>query len=621
MGKSSKEKNIILSIGILVSDRSETAEKCLRSLEPIRKALPTQVIVTLTAEVPELRKMAEKYADVVSEFTWCDDFSAARNENLRHAVGEWYMFLDDDEWFRETKDLIGFFKSGFYKKCDGACYIQRNYQTRDGLLYTDDYVSRMAKRVPGIHFESKIHEYMVPTAYNTCMLESYVDHYGYIFDSEEEREKHYKRNSTLLKEMMKEHPDNQRVWVHMTSEYLLARDYSGLRDFSKECLKKMETLTDDETRLNRGTFYISWLMAEDGEKNKEERFEVCEKAREDERNSLLCKAYLHWWRAVSLYDLERYEEAEKEMLQYLEQKDPVTKRQPEYSIETMALLVSQCYDETKIQDAYGLLVCTDLQKGSADALRKYRDKFLWKKGVDYIYPNLLRCLIGNYKPDAESIFFDVLEDLHSNEALWERLWDTTMQLYQEQDEHIKDIFDFYEKAGYGKLAMHYLNWTYQEMMLGQEPGGKDYPYYRQKLVDFLKEVVGFYSGVYGEDFRERKELPDLCLMALAVETALAEETDKENFKHNIMQGASVYPYLTDFFKKLLTAYLLEPGRKQREARQEMKKIRTQMIQKTKEYIEAGQREAAIALTGQLKEIFPEDLEIASLALKAQMTGL
>lgn len=621
MAQKRKSENIILSIGVLISDRSETAEKCLRSLEPICKALPTQVIVTLTAENPRLRVLAERYADVVSEFQWCDDFAAARNENFRHATGEWYMYLDDDEWFRDTENLIGFFKSGFYKQCDGACYIQRNYKTRDGLLYTDDYVSRMVRRVPGMHFVSKIHEYLVPVPVNTCMLDSYVDHYGYIFDSEEDRKRHYERNYKLLQEMIAQEPDNQRLWTHLTSEYLLIQDYSGLREFGERCLEKMEPLRDEETRINRGTFYLSRIMAEDGLKNKEERLKVCQEALRDERNTALCMAFLHWWQAMSLYELERYEEAAQEMRIYLEQQKPVTQRTAEYAIECMALLVSQCYDDTKLQDAYGLLVCTDLRRGNVDNLKKYLDHFLWKKGVDYIFPDLIRTLVRSFRPDGDEIFTRTLEEIHSNEALWEKLWDTTMKLYQEQDTNIKNIFDFYQQAGYGKLAMHYLNWTLQESELINAPAGETYPFYKQKLLQFVREVLGFYQEIYGERFRQKDVLPDLCLMALAAEAAFEVEEDKEDFKHNLTQCAAVYPYLADFIKNMLTAYLLEPGRKQREAREEMKKLRSQMMDKTRAFIDAGQREAAIALAGQLKQIFPEDLEIASLALKAQMSGL
>ena len=41
----------------------------------------------------------------VVQFTWCDDFSKARNAGLEKARGQWFLYLDDDEWFIDTKEI------------------------------------------------------------------------------------------------------------------------------------------------------------------------------------------------------------------------------------------------------------------------------------------------------------------------------------------------------------------------------------------------------------------------------------------------------------------------------------------------------------------------------------
>ena len=33
----------------------------------------------------------------MKDFTWVDDFSAAREESLRHASGDWILYIDADE--------------------------------------------------------------------------------------------------------------------------------------------------------------------------------------------------------------------------------------------------------------------------------------------------------------------------------------------------------------------------------------------------------------------------------------------------------------------------------------------------------------------------------------------
>jgi glycosyltransferase involved in cell wall biosynthesis len=44
-------------------------------------------------------------------FSWCDDFSAARNESLRHARGDWIFWMDSDDTIppecgRGLRDLV-----------------------------------------------------------------------------------------------------------------------------------------------------------------------------------------------------------------------------------------------------------------------------------------------------------------------------------------------------------------------------------------------------------------------------------------------------------------------------------------------------------------------------------
>ena len=115
------------------------------------------------------------------------------------------------------------------EKFEGACYVQHNYQNMEGTLYSDDYVSRMIRLTEDTHFVGKIHEYLVPVPQKNCLLNSWVDHYGYAFKNEEETQKHYERNSKLLLEMIKEEPNNQRWWTH------LAQERSEERRVGKEC--------------------------------------------------------------------------------------------------------------------------------------------------------------------------------------------------------------------------------------------------------------------------------------------------------------------------------------------------------------------------------------------------
>ena len=93
-----------LTISLLASSRTATLERCLDSLKPLLLEVPAELIVVFTGTDERVRQIAERYTDQVIPFTWCNDFSAARNEGLKRAKGEWFLYLDDDEWFDDVTE-------------------------------------------------------------------------------------------------------------------------------------------------------------------------------------------------------------------------------------------------------------------------------------------------------------------------------------------------------------------------------------------------------------------------------------------------------------------------------------------------------------------------------------
>ena len=117
----------VLTISLLSSNRKDTIRKCLDSLNTLRERVDSELIIVDTGNNEEMRKIHEEYTDLIIPFTWCNDFSKARNVGLNAAKGEWFLYLDDDEWFIDTVDIEEFFLSGEYRDYGLAYYIQRNY--------------------------------------------------------------------------------------------------------------------------------------------------------------------------------------------------------------------------------------------------------------------------------------------------------------------------------------------------------------------------------------------------------------------------------------------------------------------------------------------------------------
>ncbi len=217
-----------LTISLLSSGRPETLWKCLDSLKKIREQIPSELIIVDTGCDETTRKRMENYTEHIVYFKWCKDFAKARNAGLKEASGEWFYFLDDDEAVLDAEELIRFFRSGEYREYDTASYIIRNYFNPEYTMYEDTRVTRMKKITPEIRFEGKIHERLMPPAIRSKQLNDVVEHFGYVFTTEEERKKHSERNIPPLLEMLEEEPEEPH-WL-----YQLVQEYHSVGEYEKE---------------------------------------------------------------------------------------------------------------------------------------------------------------------------------------------------------------------------------------------------------------------------------------------------------------------------------------------------------------------------------------------------
>lgn len=240
--------HILLSISMLISGRDEM-EKSLNSLLYFKNAFPTEIILVDTGCNTEQRAVAEKYADKIIDFTWCNDFAAARNAGLKETHGEWFMFLDDDEWFDNPKEIIHFFQSGEYQKYKSASYVIRNYLDPQGITYVTSYPSRMVKREKNTKFIGKVHEYLEPFDKPLKKFTDFVHHYGYVYKSLQDQVTHAWRNIEPLLEMRKEDPGNTR-WM-----YQLGQEYFSLNNYAKTIESCQESLADWMKYRNKVEYY------------------------------------------------------------------------------------------------------------------------------------------------------------------------------------------------------------------------------------------------------------------------------------------------------------------------------------------------------------------------------
>jgi tetratricopeptide (TPR) repeat protein len=87
-----------VSLCVIARDEADNLPACLGPLRP----LVDEVVVVDTGSTDGTRAVAEALGARVFDFPWSDDFAAARNECLRHATGDWILWVDADDRIDEA---------------------------------------------------------------------------------------------------------------------------------------------------------------------------------------------------------------------------------------------------------------------------------------------------------------------------------------------------------------------------------------------------------------------------------------------------------------------------------------------------------------------------------------
>ncbi len=191
------QEKLCLSIGMIVKNEEAILEKCLQALEPLRRAVPSELIIADTGSTDRTIEIAEKYADTLFQIPWNGDFGAARNETLDRAQGEWFFYIDADEVLdADCGELIHLLQSEEAKKYQTISMVRYEYTDNTHSDYSTTHYLRIHRRTPENRFTRKIHESLIANQ-PICQLPTVVHHSGY--QDEVIREKQL-RNRPLLEQ-------------------------------------------------------------------------------------------------------------------------------------------------------------------------------------------------------------------------------------------------------------------------------------------------------------------------------------------------------------------------------------------------------------------------------------
>jgi glycosyltransferase involved in cell wall biosynthesis len=259
---------------MIVKDEAFFIQECLESATPF----VDEIVVVDTGSTDGTRDIAARYADTLLDFTWIDDFSAARNAGLAAATGDWILVLDADERIAPD-DFPRLREAAKSAKADGYYLIQRNYSDEELELewrpapaddpfargwrgYRENPIMRLFRRAEGICYEGAIHEIVDGTIPEPARatLEVPIHHY---IDANPERSRLQRaaRYLELMDRELAERPDGRLYGIAGGSALYAVQDYPK----AKHYLRRAAELGYQVTRSLEGAAEAAYRAGEFGE--------------------------------------------------------------------------------------------------------------------------------------------------------------------------------------------------------------------------------------------------------------------------------------------------------------------------------------------------------------------
>lgn len=249
---------------MIVKNEEKNLPRVLSSI----KELADEIIIVDTGSHDETVQVAKQYGAQVYHFPWCNDFSAARNESLRHATKDYILWLDaDDEITREDIPVI---RRHIRDHKNTAIFLKLKNIQADGVQESAQL--RIFPNHLGIQFEGRIHEQVyysiVKKGIGFSHCRAAVVHLGY--ENQTNLIQKIKRNQVMLEEALRENPND------FVTLFFLARTIKGMnrkREALEYLNRAIEIGRHDEITTGTVIYKLAFL---------EKAFVLCEYGRIDE---------------------------------------------------------------------------------------------------------------------------------------------------------------------------------------------------------------------------------------------------------------------------------------------------------------------------------------------------
>jgi glycosyltransferase involved in cell wall biosynthesis len=219
-----------LSLAMIVRDAERTLADALASAQPF----VDEIVVVDTGSRDRTREIALQHGARLLEFSWCDDFSAARNHSLAHATGDWIVWLDADDVLppQSGRELRARIDATPDRGAAFFALVEEEVHDKSGQSRVMVHAHvKLFPRHNQIHFRYRIHEQVAPAIRALGMpihSTRIVVRHAHADRTPAAELARSQRNLRLALLDLQDHPDDPFVWMSVGSAYLHSKNGASL---------------------------------------------------------------------------------------------------------------------------------------------------------------------------------------------------------------------------------------------------------------------------------------------------------------------------------------------------------------------------------------------------------
>jgi tetratricopeptide (TPR) repeat protein len=229
-----------LSFCMIVRDEAQMLPNCLGSISGV----VDEMIVVDTGSGDRTIEVAKNLGAKVYSFSWCNDFSAARNESLKYAQSDWILVLDADEVL--VPEIIPSLKRAIQEPDVLVVTLLRQ---EVGTNHPDALISRVFRNHSQITFSRPYHELIDDSVTDILKQEPHwriielpgvaIQHTGYQADAIAQRQK-VDRARTIMASYLKSHPNDAYICSKLGALYVESGNVKKGLELLKRGLKSLQ---------------------------------------------------------------------------------------------------------------------------------------------------------------------------------------------------------------------------------------------------------------------------------------------------------------------------------------------------------------------------------------------